>query len=74
MKYILQPKIKSHLILTKFDTTRNAGGIPAKIGQHVAKFSESRQIVAKIRQKLANISALLTKILRLENGVKECIV
>ena len=31
IKYILQPKLKSHLILTKIDTTRNSGGLPAKV-------------------------------------------
>ena len=29
--------------LTNFDTTHNSGGIPAKIGQHFAKFSKRRQ-------------------------------
>ena len=35
-----QPTIKSHLILTNFDTTPNSGAIPAKFCQKFAKNSQ----------------------------------
>ena len=80
IKYSLQPKMKSHLILSNFDSTRNSRGIPAKLANIFTEFSKtlSRQNIEKNWQnlKLAKqlLQQFLTNILRLENGAKECIV
>ena len=51
------------------------GKIPKKIGKHVAKFSKFLTNFAKFcLKKQQNFQQFLTKILRLENGAKECIV
>ena len=51
------------------------GKIPKKIGKNLAKFSKFLTNFAKFRlKKQQNFQQFLTKILRLENGAKECIV
>ena len=51
------------------------GKIPKKIGKHLAKFRKFLTNFAKFcLKKQQNFQQFLTKILRLENGAKECIV
>ena len=47
--------MKSHLKLTNFDTTRNSGRIPAKIGQIFCK------IWQKSRKKSPNIAEITSR-------------
>ena len=49
--------MKSHLILTNFATTRNSGGIPAKLAKIFAKLIDNLANVDKYR----NISAKISK-------------
>ena len=51
------------------------GKIPKRIGKNLAKFSKFLTSFAKFcLKKQQNFQQFLTKILRLENGAKECIV